>query len=97
MEWHDDVFTAPEGFHVLATSDAGPQLVRGGRCVGTQFHPEATETMIASWLAAGGANQYRRHGGDPDALLATTRSNVEVSRHHAAALVDWFLDAVAGG
>ena len=28
-------------------ADAGPQLIRGGRCVGTQFHPEATETMIA--------------------------------------------------
>ena len=97
MEWHDDVFTAPEGFDVLATSDAGPQLIRGGRCVGTQFHPEATETMIGGWLAAGGADQYRRHGGDPDALLAATRANVEVSRHHAAALVDWFLDDVAGG
>ena len=71
--------------------------MRGGRCVGTQFHPEATETMIGGWLAAGGADQYRRHGGDPDVLLAATRANVAVSRLHAAALVDWFLDDVAGG
>jgi GMP synthase-like glutamine amidotransferase len=95
MEWHDDVFTAPEGFAVLASTDAGPQLIRGGRCLATQFHPEATETMIRGWLAGGGAEQYRRHGGDPDALLAATRANVERSQPNAEALVDWFLDDVA--
>jgi GMP synthase-like glutamine amidotransferase len=95
MEWHDDTFTAPEGFAVLARTDAGPQLIRGGRCLATQFHPEATETMIASWLAAGGAEQHRRYGGDPAELMAATRANVEHSRPNAAALVDWFLDDVA--
>lgn len=95
MEWHDDVFTAPEGFDVLARTDAGPQLIRGGRCLATQFHPEATETMIRGWIAGGGAEQYRRHGGDPADLLAATRANVERSQPNAAALVDWFLDTVA--
>ena len=51
--------------------------------------------MIRGWLAGGGAEQYRRHGGDPDALLATTRANVGRSRPNAEALVDWFLDDVA--
>jgi GMP synthase-like glutamine amidotransferase len=95
MEWHDDMFTEPEGFDVLARTDAGPQLIRGGRCLATQFHPEVTETMIASWLAAGGADQHRRYGGDPAQLMAATRANVERSRPNAAALVDWFLDDVA--
>ena len=95
MEWHDDVFTAPEGFDVLATTAAGPQLIRGGRCLGTQFHPEATETMVRGWLDGGGAEQYRARGGDPDELLAATRANVERSRPAAEALVDWFLDDVA--
>jgi hypothetical protein len=62
--------------------------------VGTQFHPEATETMIAGWLAAGGAEQHRRYGGDPAQLMAATRANVERSQPNAAALVDWFLDEV---
>ncbi len=95
MEWHDDVFTVPEGFDVLAETDVGPQLIRGGRILATQFHPEATETMVRRWLAEGGADQLRSRGGDPDVLLAETRANVEHSRPAAEALVDWFLDDVA--
>jgi GMP synthase-like glutamine amidotransferase len=96
MEWHDDVFSAPVGFDVLARNDVGPQLIRGRRAVGTQFHPEATETMVRDWIEHGGADQYRRHGGDPDTLLADTRGNVSSSRPAAEALVDWFLEHVAG-
>ena len=48
----------------------GPQLVTGGRCLGTQFHPEATETMVRRWIREGGGADYRRRGGDPDELLA---------------------------
>jgi GMP synthase-like glutamine amidotransferase len=96
MEWHDDVFTVPEGFEVLAATDVGPQLIRGRRILATQFHPEATETMIRRWLAEGGAEQLRARGGDPDVLLAETRANVERSRPAAEALVDWFVDDIAG-
>jgi GMP synthase-like glutamine amidotransferase len=96
MEWHDDVFTAPPGFDVLARTDAGPQLIRGRRALGTQFHPEATETMVRDWIEHGGAEAYRRHGGDPDVLLAETRVNVALSRPAAEALGDWFLEHVAG-
>jgi GMP synthase-like glutamine amidotransferase len=95
MEWHHDVFTVPAGFVELARSPAGPELVRGGRGVATQFHPEATETMIARWLRMGGAAQLRAEGGDPDALLAETRANVELSGPRSAALVDWFLASSA--
>jgi hypothetical protein len=52
--------------------------------------------MIARWISHGGAAQYRRHGGDPDALLADTRANVVTSGPAAGALVDWFLEHVAG-
>ena len=95
VEWHDDVFSVPEGFDVLARTDSGPQLVRGRRVVGTQFHPECTETMLASWLRRGGAEQYRDRGGDPAAFLAATRENTEISRVHAELLVDWFVEDVA--
>ena len=91
MEWHDDVFTVPAGFDVIAATDVGPQLIRGGRILATQFHPEATETMIRRWLAHGGAEQLSARGADPDVLLAETRANVERSRPAAEALVDWFL------
>jgi len=91
MEWHDDVFTVPEGFEELARTPVGPQLIRTRRVLASQFHPEATETMIARWLAEGGAEQLRSRSGDPDELLAQTRANVATSRHRAADLVDWFL------
>ena len=91
MEWHDDVFTVPEGFGVLATTPTGPQLIASRRAVGTQFHPEATETMVRDWIEHGGAEQYRSRGGDPDELLAETRTNTARSRPAAEALVDWFL------
>ncbi|MGI9051242.1 MAG: type 1 glutamine amidotransferase [Ilumatobacteraceae bacterium] len=94
MEWHDDVFTVPEGFDELATSGTGPQLIRSRRVLATQFHPEATESMIASWLSQGGAEQLRERGGDPDQLLAETRTQVVTSKTRAARLVDWFLASV---
>ena len=66
--WHYDVFTVPDGFAELARTAAGPQLVRGGRTLATQFHPEATETMIVRWLGMGGddraAPSRRRAGRD---------------------------------
>lgn len=92
MEWHDDVFTVPEGFDVLARTATGPQLIASRRAVGTQFHPEATETMVRDWIDHGGAEQLRSRGGDPDALLDATRGNVTHSRGAAGALVDWFLE-----
>lgn len=94
MEWHHDVFTVPEGFEILAHTTAGPQLVAGRRAVATQFHPEATETMISGWLDDGGADTLRGLGGDPDALLAATRDHVRRSRDAAGDLVDWFLRRV---
>lgn len=92
MEWHDDVFTVPEGLAELARTPVGPQLVRSKRVLGTQFHPEASETMIARWLREGGADSLRRRGGDPQALLEETRRNTPSSEERAASLVDWFLN-----
>jgi GMP synthase-like glutamine amidotransferase len=96
LVWHEDVFTVPDGFAELARSPAGPQLVRGERTIATQFHPEATEAMVARWLTMGGDEQLRGYGLDPDEFLARTRRNVEFSGPNAAALVDWFLAKVAG-
>ena len=97
LQWHLDVFTVPDGFDEVGRSPVGPQVVRGGRALATQFHPEVTESMVTRWLGMGGAAQVREHGGDPDDLLAATRVNIERSRPNADALVDWFLGKVAGG
>jgi GMP synthase-like glutamine amidotransferase len=94
LEWHDDAFTVPEGFDQLARRGVGPQLIRSRRVVGTQFHPEVTETMVARWLGHGGAEQVRNAGGDPDELLAATRRETATSHTRAGDLVDWFLSTL---
>ena len=94
LEWHVDAFTVPEGFGELARRGTGPQLVRSRRVLGTQFHPEATESMVARWLGHGGAEQVRAAGSDPDELLAATRHHAATSHVRAGALVDWFLSSL---
>ena len=96
MEWHDDVFTVPEGFDVLAThrrrAAADPRRAHAWRRSST---PRPPRRWSRRWLGRGRRRAVPPHGGDPDELLAATRANVERSRPDAAALVDWFLDDVA--
>ena len=49
MQWHYDVVTVPPNAQELARSAVGPQAWRMDRSFCTQFHPEATETMIRRW------------------------------------------------
>lgn len=96
LQWHSDVVTVPAGAEELARSDVGPQAWRLGRSLATQFHPEATESMLARWSSGEGAAELERFGSSAEQMMEDTRSNVEISREHSDVLVDWFLDAVAG-
>ena len=95
MQWHFDLFSPAPGFEVLATSESGPQVVSGGRTFATQFHPEATETIVARWTGGGGGDDLERMGLTPERLMADTREHVKSSRRAAATLVDWFLTDIA--
>ena len=86
LQWHGDVVTVPPHAEELARSPIGPQAWRLGRSLAVQFHPEATESMLARWTA----------GGSHAHLLDETRVNVKVSRENSDHLVDWFLERVAG-
>lgn len=94
MQWHFDVFTPPSGWSVLATSPSGPQAIRSGRSFATQFHPEATETMLAAWTA--GSEDLVRMGLSAETVMAETRDHVKRSRSECARIVDWFVNEVAG-
>jgi GMP synthase-like glutamine amidotransferase len=96
LQWHADVVTLPPAATRLAGNSFGPQAWRIGRTLCTQFHPEATETMLARW-SAGGADELAAAGTTVDELMAATRANVKVSRRNAERLVDWFLADVAAG
>lgn len=100
LQWHYDVVTVPPGADEIARSAVGPQAWQLGRSFATQFHPEATESMLARWTTGGGADELVRIGSTPEQLMAETRANTGASREHAERLVDWFLEQrgmVAGG
>ena len=97
MQWHYDVVTVPADATELARSSVGPQAWRAGRSFCTQFHPEATETMIRRWaLSEGGSAELLKHSMKPEELIEQTRRNVADSEPAADHLVDWFLERVAG-
>lgn len=95
MQWHYDVFTVPSGFTTLAHSDAGPQAIVGGRSFGVQFHPEATESIVAHWSSGEGANELVMATIDREALLGQTRHEVLDSAKRCDQLVEWFVTEVA--
>jgi GMP synthase-like glutamine amidotransferase len=96
LQWHSDVVTVPAGAIEMARSEVGPQAWRMGRTFCTQFHPEATESILRRWIEGGGADEYVAFGGDPDHFLEATRRNVADSRPNADVIVDWFCEAVVG-
>lgn len=95
LQWHYDTFTAPPGATVLADSPVGPQAYTVGRSLGVQFHPEVSADIVATWVSEDG-DALRRHGLDPDRLLAETRERDAANRSRAWRLMDVFVDRVAG-
>ena len=89
MQWHYDAFTVPSGASVLAESGAGPQMFvhRGG--IGVQFHPEATESIVAGWSEGEGADELRAAGIDPSVLADETRRRMSSAARRCDALVRW--------
>lgn len=49
--WHNDAFDLPSGAAELAANEVCLQAFTLGPHAGVQFHPEATEPIVASWLA----------------------------------------------
>lgn len=96
LQWHYDVFEVPAGLECLARSASGPQVIRGQRLLATQFHPEATETMLARWSAGSGVAELERLGISRDAFMEETRSEVHFSRRRSDQVVDWFVETMTG-
>ncbi len=95
MEWHHDSFTPPPGADVLARNEAGAQLIRIGRTVGTQFHPEVDLQHVALFLESAEDEYLDTYGVTRERLLADARKNEAANITQCHALVDWFLDEVA--
>jgi hypothetical protein len=80
----------------LARSEVGPQAWRVGRSFATQFHPEATESMLVRWTSGEGAAELEIFGTSAEQMMEETRRNLAISREQSDVLVDWFLEDVAG-
>ena len=94
LQWHDDVVEIPPRATELARSPVGPQAFRFDRVMGTQFHPEATETMLARWSAGAGDDELRRVDSCREQLLERTRREIELSRPACDRLIDWYLETI---
>ncbi len=95
MQWHYDVLTVPPGAEELARSPLAPQAFRLGRSFATQFHPEATDSIVARWSSGKGGDELLAQGISVPDLRAETARNVVASRRNACRIVDWYVEHVA--
>ena len=86
----------PLGAVEIARNSRASQAFVIGRSLAVQFHPEVTAACLAGWLEEGGVEEALKDGVDPDELLAGTVREEPAAVQRAHALVDSFLDRVAG-
>jgi len=90
LQYHFDRITPPPGARVLAESARAVQAFSFGSALGVQFHPEATEALVALWCDDAGRAELVEAGEDADALLAATAAAAPASAAQARELVDAF-------
>ena len=94
MQWHYDAVTLPADVEVHGVSPVGPQMFRSGRCVGVQFHPEATETIVRGWSSGEGVAELAAAGLTPEALQSDTSRRMAEMTSRCDRLVEWCLERV---
>jgi len=97
MQWHHDRFIPPPGAEVLARNESSVQLIRIGRTVGTQFHPEVDAAHIESFLRLAPPAYLEECGVDLRLLMEETRQHETANIEQCHAFVDWYLDEVLAG
>jgi GMP synthase (glutamine-hydrolysing) len=89
IAWQHDVIVPPAGAVVLAHNNFGPQVLRIGRHLAIQFHPEATVESLFGWLARAGEST------DVDSLLQGVRRDPAAAETATDLLLSRFLEAGA--
>ena len=95
FEWHHDRFHPPAQAEVLARNESSTQLIRIGRTVGTQFHPEVDVDHVAGFLRDAPPEYLAEVGVVPEQMLAEMADMEAANTERCHALVDWYLDEVA--
>lgn len=94
---HRDFIAAGPGAVVLAYSDRSPvHALRAGRNVyGIQFHPEMDADRVARYCNADQPGAYlRRHGWDPQDLIALAAEHDDAHARMGRAIADRWLDRI---
>lgn len=78
--WHEYACKVPSTSHLVASSDAGPQVFRaGGRAWATQFHPEIDATVAPHWVEDAAKNLKHVDDAWHDKLRADTADNLSAN------------------
>jgi GMP synthase-like glutamine amidotransferase len=80
--WHEDEFSLPPGAKLHVGTMTAVTAFTSRRSVALQFHPEADETVIASWIAGSRAT-LDDHGIDLEALRAQIERHARGARERA--------------
>ena len=70
-------------------------MIRTGRTVGTQFHPEVDVAHVEGFLRDAPPDYLTEVGVVPDEMLAEMRKMESANSARCHALVDWYIDEVA--
>ena len=93
FQFHHDEFTLPPGAVELGRNESGIQAFRARRALATQFHPEMTGDLLASWcVVEDGAKELIDAGHDPDRLIEECRLKAIESQPALEEMLDWFVD-----
>jgi GMP synthase-like glutamine amidotransferase len=95
LSWHFDRFTLPAQVPAAARTALATQAFAHGRVLGLQFHPEVTDQVLESWIAADGPAQLMERGIDATALVEQARSLADGAAARAHELVRRFVSDVA--
>jgi len=89
FHWHYEQLAVPPGGRELARSPVGPAAFRHGPHLGTQFHPEVTTGVIATWSRS--EAELAKLGIERDALVAESERRAQAARTRAWTLFDAWL------
>lgn len=96
FSFHYDRWQLPPGAREIARTTRASQAFLLRRNLAVQFHPEITYSGLQGWMTQDGRDLVTADGQDPDIMLEQTRVEEPTARKRAHALVDAFLDQVAG-
>ncbi len=95
FEFHQDVFSTPEGAEELAANEVGPQAFRVGRSLAVQFHPEISAGPLLAWYDSGEEGRLQHAGFDTQRVLDDTIRLEDEARLRVRRLIDWFVEEIA--